>query len=145
MIMGVFHTSITVGNRERAIQFYRDILGLELIFLKESSGEAISQGVGVENASLKIAMFKAGDAFLELIEYVTPKCEPKGLRPCDIGSMHVAFQVDNIEEIEKRLEKAGCKFNAPPKHITEGTMKGWVWAYFKDPDGALLEVVETRK
>ncbi len=145
MIREVFHTSITVRNRENAVHFYRDVLGLELVFLRESSGEALSKGVGVENASLKIAMFKVGGAFLELIEYVTPKCEPKGLRPCDIGSMHVAFLVDDIADIEKRLMAAGCRFNAPPKHITEGAMKGWVWAYFKDPDGALLEVVEIRK
>lgn len=145
MIKGVFHTSITVRNRERAVHFYRDVLGLELVFLRESSGEALSKGIGVENASLKIAMFKTEGDFLELIEYVTPKCEPKGLMPCDIGSMHVAFMVDDIGEIEKRLVQAGCKFNASPKHITEGAMKGWVWAYFKDPDGALLEVVEIRK
>lgn len=144
MIKGLFHTSVTVSNLESSIKFYRDILGLELQFTRESSGEALSKGLGVENAHLKIAMFKAGDDFLELIEYATPKCAPKGLRPCDVGNMHVAFQVDDIEEVGRRLEKNGYRFNAPPRHITEGSMKGWIWAYFKDPDGAQLEAVELR-
>jgi len=144
MVKGVCHTSITVSNVERSITFYRDILGLELIFTRESSGEALSKGVGVENAHLRIAMFRAGNDFLELIEYVTPKCDPKGLRPCDIGNMHVAFHVTDIEKLGQRLEEHGYRFNAPPRHITEGPMKDWVWAYFKDPDGAQLELVETR-
>jgi catechol 2,3-dioxygenase-like lactoylglutathione lyase family enzyme len=144
MMKGLFHTSITVSNLERSIAFYRDILGLELLYTRESSGEGLSKGVGVENAHLKIAMFRVGDDFLELIEYVAPKCVPKGLRPCDIGSMHVAFHVIDIGEMEQRLTKHGYHFNAPPRRITEGPMKGWIWAYFKDPDGAQLELVETR-
>lgn len=144
MIKGVFHTSITVSNLERSISFYRDILGLELLYTRESSGEGLSKGVGVENAHLRIAMLKAGEDFLELIEYATPKCEPRGLRPCDIGTMHVAFQVKDIEEMGRRLKEHGYAFNTPPRHIAEGPMKGWIWAYFKDPDGAQLEIVETQ-
>ena len=145
MVKGVFHTSITVSNLQRSITFYRDILGLELLFTRESSGEALSKGIGVENAHLKIAMFRVGKDFLELIEYVTPKCDSKGLRPCDIGNMHVAFHVTDIEELGRRLQKYGYHFNAPPRNITEGPMKGWVWAYLKDLDGAQLELVETRE
>jgi len=145
MMKGIFHASITVSNLERSIAFYRDILGCELLYTRESSGEGLSKGVGVENAYLKIAMLRVGDGgFLELIEYVTPKCVPKQLRPCDIGSMHVAFHVEDIVEMARRLNNHGYHFNAPPRHITEGPMKGWVWAYFKDPDGAQLELVETR-
>jgi hypothetical protein len=40
------------------------------------------------------------------------------------------------------LMKKGIKFNTPPSEITEGPMKGWIWTYFKDPDGAQLELVE---
>ena len=144
MIKGIFHTSITVDNLERSVLFYRDILGLELLFTREASGEAVSKSIGVENAHLKIAMFKVGDDFLELIEYVSPKCTPKGLEPCDIGNMHVAFRVTDIDEVSRKLERHGYRFSAPPRHILEGSMKGWVYAYFKDPDGAQLEVVEIR-
>ncbi len=144
MMKGLFHASITVSNLERSVAFYRDILGLELLYTRESSGEGLSKGVGVENAHLKIAILRVRDDFLELIEYVTPKCVPKALRPCDIGSMHVAFQVEDIEGMARKLNNHGYHFNAPPRHITEGPMKGWVWAYFKDPDGAQLELVETR-
>jgi catechol 2,3-dioxygenase-like lactoylglutathione lyase family enzyme len=145
MLKSVFHTSITVSNLERSMAFYREILGLELLYTRESSGEGLSKGVGVENAHLKIAMFRVGDDSLELIEYVTPKCQSKGIRPCDVGSMHVAFQVKDIDEMGRRLNTHGYYFNAPPRHISEGPMKGWVWAYFKDPDGAQLELVEVRE
>jgi len=145
MIKGIFHTSITVSNLQRSIEFYRDILGLELLFTRESSGEGLSKSLGVENAYLKIAMFKAGDDSFELIEYSNPKCEPKSLRPCDIGNMHLAFQVSDIKVMQSKLEKHGYTFNAPPAYISEGPMKGWLWAYFKDPDGAQLELVELRR
>lgn len=145
MVKGLFHTSITVSNLERSIVFYRDILGLELLYTRESSGKELSKSLGVENAHLKIAMFKVGNDYLELIEYVTPKCVPKGLLPCDIASMHVAFHVKDISEMEQRLINHGYHFQAPPRKITEGPMKGWIWAYFKDPDGAQLELVEIQE
>jgi catechol 2,3-dioxygenase-like lactoylglutathione lyase family enzyme len=145
MVRRVFHSSITVSNRERAVRFYSDVFGLELVFARESSGKALSEALGVVDAHLKIAMMRAGEDFIELIEYANPKSPPKGITPSDVGAMHIAFEVDDIEALGRKLKEYGCAFNTPPRLIEEGPMKGWLWAYFKDPDGSLLEAVELRR
>ena len=59
--------------------------------------------------------------------------------------MHIAFEVDDIEALGRKLNEYGCVFNTPPRLIEEGPMKGWLWAYFRDPDGSQLEAVELRR
>jgi len=47
--------------------------------------------------------------------------------------------------VYNELLAKGVKFNTPPIEIKEGPMKGWIWTYLKDPDGAQLELVEQRE
>ena len=145
MVRRVLHSSITVSNRDKAVRFYSDVLGLELVFIRESSGKGLSEALGVVDAHLKIGMMKAGEDFVELIEYVNPKSPPKRIVPSDVGGMHIALEVDDIEALGLKLRKYGCAFNTPPRLIEEGPMKGWLWAYFRDPDGSQLEAVELRR
>ncbi len=80
----------------------------------------------MENAHLKIAIFKSGNDFLELIEYATLKLAPQGLSRCDVDNTHAAFQVEGIKEIRRSLDKEGHRFIAPARHIMEGSMKSWI-------------------
>ena len=144
MIVGVHHHSIAVTNLDNSIRFYRDTLGMKLLFTGESKGDELSRGVGVKGASLKLAVLKAGNSTIELIQYVTPKGKPYDRLPCDVGSMHIGFKVSDVHKMFDDLTKKGVKFNTPPNEIKKGPMKGWIWTYFKDPDGAQLELVEER-
>ena len=89
-----------------------------------------------------MGIYGKGEDLLELFEWVSPKCPPKVLRPYDTGTMHMAFEVTNIEGVYEKLKGQGVKFVSPPIRITEGPMKGWVWCYFEDPDGVRLELRE---
>lgn len=142
MIKGVHHASITVSDIDKSIAFYRDVLGLRLVYTVENSGEETSRNLGVREAKLKIAILRAGKDTIELIQYVTPKGKHNDRIPCDIGNMHVAFRVSDIYRVYSELRERGVRFNASPLEIREGPMKGWIWAYFSDPDGAQLELLE---
>lgn len=142
---GIFHTGVTVSNLDRSVAFYRDVLGFELITepTEVFSGEELSEGVGVPGASLRLAIFKVGEGTLELLEYITPKSPvDRPMPPNTLGAMHVAFCVKNIEETVKELEAKGIRFRTPPNVVDDGPLKGWKWAYFSDPDGITLEIVE---
>ena len=142
MIERVHHHSIIVADLEKSVKFYQDMLGLKLLYILESRGEEVSKGVGVKEAHLKIAVLHVGEDTIELIQYVTPKGEPYNRMPCDIGNMHIAFRVSDVHSMYNELKEKGIKFNNPPITIKEGPMKGWIWVYFSDPDGAQLEFVE---
>lgn len=143
MILGVHHSCVIVSDMDRSLAFYRDILGLKILNVGESGGEETSQGVGVKSAKLKAAMLKAGDDIVELIQYVNPKGKPYDRLPCDIGNMHIAFRVSDINKMYGELIKKGVKFNALPLEFKTVHTKS-LWVYFKDPDGAQLELVEKR-
>ena len=142
LITDAHHVAVIVKDIEKSIEFYRDILGLELLYTSSAEGEELSKGVGLENASLKIAMFRAGNTLIELTAYIKPKGRTQDRLPCDLGQMHVAFKVKNLMKLYEELKNKGVQFNTPPNIVKEGPMKGWVWTYFRDPDGALLELVE---
>jgi catechol 2,3-dioxygenase-like lactoylglutathione lyase family enzyme len=145
MIHGVHHTCITVSNLERSIEFYRDLLGLELVMAEESerSGDDRSKALGVAKAKVKLALLRAGDARVELIEYVTASGRPYDRNNHDVGAMHIAFQVEEIDAVYQRMVGHGVRFTAPPATIPAGPMKGWRWTYFFDPDGVSLEIIQT--
>jgi catechol 2,3-dioxygenase-like lactoylglutathione lyase family enzyme len=144
MIQGIHHTCITVSDLERSIAFYRDTLGLELIMTEESerSGDDRSKALGVARAKVKLAILRAGDAQVELIEYVTASGRPYDRNNNDVGAMHIAFQVEEIDAVYGRLQDEGVRFTAPPATIPAGPMAGWRWTYFFDPDGVSLEIIQ---
>jgi catechol 2,3-dioxygenase-like lactoylglutathione lyase family enzyme len=145
MIQGVHHTCITVSDLERSIQFYRDLLGLELVMTEESerSGDDRSKALGVPKAKVRLAILRAGDARVELIEYVTARGRPYDRNNNDVGAMHIAFHVADIDAVYQRMVDHGVRFTAPPATIPAGPMAGWRWTYFFDPDGVSLEIIQT--
>lgn len=145
MIKGVHHTCITVSDLEQSIAFYRDLLGLDLVMTEESerSGDDRSKALGVPKAKVKLAILRAGDAQVELIEYVTAKGRAYDRRNNDVGAMHIAFQVEDIDAVYQRMLDQGVRFTSPPATIPDGPMKGWKWTYFFDPDGVSLEIIQT--
>jgi catechol 2,3-dioxygenase-like lactoylglutathione lyase family enzyme len=138
----IHHVAIIVKDIENSIKFYRDVLGLPLLYTTSIKGEEVSKGVGLKNVDLRTAMFKVGDTLLEITAYLNPKGRLQDRLPCDVGQMHLAFKVKNLRKLYEDLKNKGVEFNTPPNIVKEGPMKGWVWVYFKDPDGAVLELVE---
>ena len=142
---GIHHTCITVSDLKRSIAFYRDTLGLELLMTEESerSQDDRSETLGVSQAKVKLALFKVGDTRIELIEYVASAGRPYDRKNNDVGTMHIAFHVDDIDAAYESLVEKDVRFTAPPATIPDGPMRGWRWTYFFDPDGVSLELIQT--
>jgi catechol 2,3-dioxygenase-like lactoylglutathione lyase family enzyme len=142
---GLHHVGITVKDLDASIRFYHDVLGLE--FSNEPSpwfeGEGLSQAVGVPGAALRQVSLLLGDTMFELLEYKSPPSETTGpLQSSSRGASHVAFVVDDIEATKAELEAKGIEFYSDVNAVDEGVLAGWRWAYFEDPDGYPLELVE---
>ena len=97
-IIAADHTGITVSNLERSLAFWRDVLGFELSHRPHQTGELASEITGVAGAEISIAVLKGYGHKIELLEYLAPADRKRiDLRPCDVGSVHVAFTVDSLE------------------------------------------------
>lgn len=145
MLRGVHHAGVTVSNLDRALTFYRDVLGLEVFVVAERRNETIGAIVGYPGAAVKLAFCGVpGDsARIELLEYLEPRGDgPDGetFRP---ATGHVCFRVDDIDGLYQRVVQAGFSpRSAAPITITEGPNTGARAFYVRDPDGYTVELFQ---
>ncbi len=142
MIINVNHTSFTVSDLDRSISFYRNLLGLELISLTGRDPAFSEKVTGIPGANLKIAYLQAPGHRLELIQYLSPSREKLDCRTNNIGSAHLAFNVDNLPALYADLKAKGVQFKSEPLEVPAGPNKGTMAVYFTDPDGITLEFLQ---
>jgi catechol 2,3-dioxygenase-like lactoylglutathione lyase family enzyme len=144
-VIGVHHIGITVADLDVAIDFYRDVLGLEIVSEPSPLFDAPDLGpaVGVPGAALRQVCLATGPAVVELLEYRSPPSPVDApLAQNALGAQHVAFRVDDIEATKGELESKGVTFLSDVNVVDDGVLAGWRWVYFTDPDGNALELVE---
>jgi glyoxylase I family protein len=142
------HTGITVSNLEQSLAFWRDALGFELSHTAHQTGELARKITGVAGAEIKLAVLRApGGHKIELLEYLAPPDGRKhvDLRPCDVGSVHVALLVDDLDEVLKSIAASGWKAAGTPQTLTTGPNAGKRVVYVRDPDGTTIEFMEMPK
>ena len=139
------HTGITVSNLERSLAFWRDVLGFELSHRAHQTGELAEEITGVPGAEISLAVLKAPGHKIELLEYLTPRDRKRiDLRPCDVGSVHVAFTVENLDEILNTIAASGWRTAGKPQTLRSGPNAGKRVIYVRDPDGTTIEFMQPR-
>lgn len=141
MINGIHHPSIVTDDLDRALGFYRNLLGLTPVF--EMAWEAgtemsdMAAGItGVEGSSVRAVTLKAGNAFLEIFEYSSPQPEPNRTpRLSNQGIAHICFDVSDVNRTYEQLTEAGICFVGAP--VDAGPMR---IAFCQDPDGNFIEI-----
>ena len=140
MILGMNHTGFVVSDLEKSVAFYRDIVGLKAMEIRERDGGPISHILGYENTHIRIGELQYGDGhMIELIQYVHP---PGVERPSSernfFGAAHIAFEVDDINATYEHMVSNGAQKLNPPMELVPGK-KG---CYLQDPDGNWVELLE---
>jgi glyoxylase I family protein len=141
MIVGIHHVALGVSDFDKALKFYTEALGFEVVQESEFDNVPdVDAAVGLKNAKARMAMLKGPNAFLELWQYTNP--EPKDLRsrPCDYGYPHIALQVDDIQSEYDRLQSHGMEFVGEVVHLSEDTSA----IYGRDPCGNVIELYEIK-
>jgi catechol 2,3-dioxygenase-like lactoylglutathione lyase family enzyme len=151
-IIAADHTGITVSNLERSLEFWQNVLGFEFSHRAHQTSEMAGEITGVAGAEIKLAVVKApGGHKIELLEYLAPPDRKHGdpsntlrtsLRPCDVGSVHVAFTVDNLDAVLQKIAASGWKAAGKPQTLTVGPNAGKRVVYVRDPDGTTIEFMQ---
>jgi catechol 2,3-dioxygenase-like lactoylglutathione lyase family enzyme len=146
-IISADHTGITVSNLERSLAFWRDVLGFEFSHTAHQKGELAQEITGVEGAEIKLAVLRApGRHKIELLEYLGPADRKRAdIRPCDVGSMHVALLVHDLNAVLERIAASDWKAAGKPQRLQSGPNAGKCVVYVRDPDGTTIELMQIAK
>ena len=114
------HVGVSVTSLERSIQFYRDLLGMEVVRERAFSGDQYERILGLQGARGRLAILQAGTLRIELFEFTHPS--PKSsepLRPvCDHGITHFCIEVSDLQHEYERLKAAGVSFHVSTPEST---------------------------
>ncbi|MBI3128335.1 MAG: VOC family protein [Candidatus Tectomicrobia bacterium] len=140
MIENIHHACICVRDMERSLALYQGVLGMEKVQDTYFEGPMIDRLLELQGARFRIVHLKVGGDILELMQFERPAGEDKarGHRVNDRGLTHFCFTVKDTEEVFRRLKAEGLAFTCDP--VTTPT--GRKVAYFRDPDGILVEILQ---
>ncbi|MDA0979589.1 MAG: VOC family protein [Proteobacteria bacterium] len=139
MIVGIHHVAVGVDDLEKALAFYTEGLGFEVVQRSEfEKREEVDRAIGLKDACARMAMLKGPNAYLEVWEYSHPA--PRDLRsdPNDRGYPHFALQVKDIQQEYDRLLQHGMTFAGDVVHFGEESSA----IYGRDPFGNIIELYE---
>jgi|SRR5579859_3160538 len=144
MLLGVHHAGITVADLDRSIKFYSDVLNAELVWRHDAIATEYARAVvGLPDARMNGALMSIpGGGSIELIKYDAPEGDVIRPRPCDTGSTHVAFVVDDVPSLFEQLLEAGVEVVSDSRSTRGGNSRGGLTLYARDPDGAFLEFMQ---
>jgi lactoylglutathione lyase len=119
----LLHTRMRVSDMDETIRFYTNVLGLEVMERKTSPR-------GSHLAFLKVPN---SEELIELASY--PPSGPVKVQP---DLVHLAFQVDNLDDTMKALEEKGVPVTDGPTRSSSGSR----FIFIDAPDGYEIELIE---
>ena len=124
--MRLLHTMIRVGDLDRSVRFYTDVLGMQLLRRKE-----------YPDGKFTLAFLGYGDEKNKTALELTYNW---GVTEYDIGNAfgHIAIEVDDVYRAAERIREQGGEIIREPGPMNAGTT---IIAFVKDPDGYEIELL----
>lgn len=124
--MRLLHTMLRVGNLDRSIEFYRDVLGMTLLRRQDyPEGRFTLAFIGYGE--------EANHTVIELTHnWDTPSYDLGN------GYGHIAIGVDDVYAACEKIRAAGGKIVREPGPMKHGTT---ILAFVEDPDGYRIELL----
>lgn len=140
MITGIHHVSFAVSDLDRALSFYQEGFGFTVSSDRVVEGPLPAAVTRLPGARLRVVHLRGHGIGLELIQYYEPIGRPAAPRPCDAGSAHLCFLVDDINLEMRRLEALGARLLSPAQTVDAGPNAGNRYVYLLDHDGIPIEL-----
>lgn len=139
------HTNIICKDLYKIVGFYVIVFKCKQIGKEGSlSGSWVDKGAGLQNVNMKTINLQLpgyGDdgPKLELFQYSDMVDREQEFPANRQGIRHLAFSVDNVEEVvNKAIDNGGKKLGEiSEKEFSSGTL---TFVYITDPEGNIIEV-----
>ncbi|HBO37689.1 MAG TPA: lactoylglutathione lyase [Pasteurellaceae bacterium] len=127
--MRILHTMLRVGDLDRSVKFYQDVLGMRLLRINEN-----------QEYKYSLAFLGYDDEDKSAVLELTYNW---GVDKYELGTAygHIAIGVDDIYQTCDAVKSAGGKITREPGPVKGGTT---VIAFVEDPDGYKIEFIENK-
>lgn len=127
--MRILHTMLRVGDLERSISFYTEVLGMKLLRQKD-----------YPDGKFTLAFVGYGDESEEAVIELTYNW---GVDSYEMGSGygHIALEVDDVYQATEAIRQRGGKIIRDAGPMSAGTT---IIAFVEDPDGYPIELIGRR-
>ncbi|MFN8356852.1 MAG: VOC family protein [Spirosomataceae bacterium] len=156
---GVYGAMLGVTDIEKSLRLYRDILGYDQVVYDQSGqfddlsllagGSQRFRRVLLRHAQPRKGAFSRllGSSELELVQALDR--EPVRMFENrfwgDLGFIHLCFDVANMDALKVTCAEMGFPFTVDSANTFDMGDAGGRFSYIEDPDGTLIEFVETHK
>ncbi len=150
---------IGVSEMEASLDFYGGILGYDEMIYDETGifedlavlpgGDQKIRRVLLRHSKPRLGAFSPifGSSQIELIQSIERK--PKKIYQerywGDLGFIHLCFDISGMGLLRKECYEKGCPFTVDTGDSFDMGEAAGAFAYTEDPDGTLIEFVETHK
>jgi catechol 2,3-dioxygenase-like lactoylglutathione lyase family enzyme len=155
---GVGGVIIGSSDIDRAMPLYRDVLGYDEPVYDERGTFDDLRGLPGEDQPVRRVLLRHGPRSGPFSELMGPSTvelvqleKGRGHRIFanrywgDLGFIHLCFDVRGMDELAARCAQAGHAFTVDSSNTFDMGDAGGRFSYIEDPDGTLIEFVETHK
>ena len=124
--MRLLHTMLRVGNLDRSIEFYTNVLGMKLLRKKD-----------YPDGKFTLAFVGYGDESENTVIELTHNWDTDSY---DLGNGygHIALEVDDVYQATEAIKNQGGKIIREAGPMNAGTT---IIAFVEDPDGYPVELI----
>ncbi|QDP00924.1 lactoylglutathione lyase [Thalassotalea sp. PS06] len=128
--MRILHTMLRVGDLDRSISFYQDVLGMRLLRRSDN-----------EQYQYTLAFMGYDDMANSTVLELTYNW---GVTNYDLGGAfgHIAIEVDDVYTACEKIKSLGGVISREPGPVKGGTTE---IAFVKDPDGYAIELIQAKE
>ena len=124
--MRILHTMLRVGDLQRSINFYTEILGMTLLRQKD-----------YPDGKFTLAFVGYGDEKDHTVIELTHNWDTTSYEPGS-GFGHIALEVDDVYQATDEIRNRGGKIIRDAGPMNAGTT---IIAFVEDPDGYQVELI----
>ncbi len=156
---GIAGCTIGVSNMKKSMDFYRDVLGYDVVVYDKKGSFADYNGIEGGDGTFHRVLLKhskeriggfsklLGPSQLELVQV-----EGRSVNKIyenrfwgDLGFIHLCFDINGMKALEDKCASLNYPFTVNSADSFDMGEAAGHFAYIEDPDGTLIEFVETHR
>ena len=147
-ITGLVHVNVNCSDFDRSKAFYEMLGFRHTVDVPPTNTAEVAAAVGMPPYRVKGALLmlptSTGHLMLDLLEWQEPTdASPPYPHLYHLGIARIALSTDDLDGDMARLQAEGVEFLSEPASVTLDGQPATRFVCFKDPDGTILELVES--